>query len=311
MAQGRVTNVFAGNSLDRASDRRGDAAWIAEQLAHPSAVAVVLWNGAPLIEGEAGDRRIAYVPARIGQGLGGSRERLLFLGLDGDTPVFAVDMEDGADPAEGPLEGRGAFCDLRAVAAELPPGETGVLATARGLFEWRRRHRFCSACGQPSDVGDGGWKRICPACGAQHFPRVDPCVIMLPTYGDRCLLGRQASWPAGRYSALAGFVEPGESIEEACAREVREEAGLIVVSVRHHSSQPWPFPANLMIGLIAEVTNDQAAPDQTELEAVAWLTRPQARLLLEGRMEGLAPPSEIAIARRLIEAWAAETGDRS
>ena len=129
---------------------------------------------------------------------------------------------------------------------------------------------------------------------------------MLPVFGERCLLGRQASWPEGRYSALAGFLEPGESIEEACAREVREESGLTVVSVRHHSSQPWPWPSNLMIGLIAEVSDDQAAPDQTELESVVWLTRPETRDLLEGRRTDLLPPGEIAIARQLVAAWAYE-----
>ena len=308
MSLGPVTNVFAGNPLDRASDRRPDEAWVAAQLEHPEGQAVCLWNGAALVEGKAGARRAAYVPADLARVLAGGAERLLFLGLRGEgeaaVPVFAVDLEDGIDPAAGALEGRGQFLDLRAMAAELPLEDAGILATARGVFEWRRRHRFCSACGQPSEVRDAGWKRKCPACDVEHFPRTDPCVIMLPVFGDRCLLGRQASWPEGRYSALAGFLEPGESIEEACAREVKEEAGLTVVSVRHHSSQPWPFPANLMIGLIAEVSHDQAAPDQTELDAVIWLTRAEARLMMAGQMPGLLPPGTIAIAAQLVKAWA-------
>lgn len=300
------TNVFAGNPLDRASDRRPDPAWIAEKLTDPSALAIFLWNGLALLEGGEGQRRLHFAPADLGRVLAGSEERLLFLGLNGDVPVFAVDLEDAVDPSEAALQGRGGFFDLRIAGSELPLGEAGIAATAKGLFEWRRRHRWCSACGQPSEVADGGWKRVCRACNTQHFPRTDPCVIMLPVFGDRCLLGRQASWPPGRYSALAGFLEPGESIEEACAREVREEAGLDVVAVRHHSSQPWPFPANLMIGLIAEVSHDQAAPDYTELEAVRWLTRPQLRQLLENGLEDMPQPNPIAIARQLMAAWAYE-----
>jgi NAD+ diphosphatase len=301
------TNVFAGNPLDRQSARRADPDWVEAQLAHPDARAVFLWNGKPLVTGEPGARTIAWGPSDLGRELGKSAERLLFLGLGGLGPVFAVDLEDAADPAEGPLKGRGEFEDLRTAAPGMPLPETGILATARSLFEWRRRHRFCSNCGQPSEVVDGGWKRICPACRTQHFPRTDPCVIMLPTFGDRCLLGRQASWPAGRFSALAGFVEPGESIEEACAREVIEESGLEVVSVRHHSSQPWPFPSNLMIGLLAEVSNDQAAPQDSELEAVIWVSRSEARRLLEGTLDGHLPPGDIAIARQLLAAWAYES----
>jgi len=301
------TNVFAGNPLDRASDRRTDPVWIAEKLGDPSALAIFLWNGDPLLEGRPEQRRLHFAPADLGRLLAGSDERLLFLGLNGDVPIFAVDLEDAADPAQGALAGRGEFAELRGVAANLPLPEAGMAATARGLFEWRRRHRWCSACGQPSEVADGGWKRVCTACKTQHFPRTDPCVIMLPVFGDRCLLGRQASWPAGRFSALAGFLEPGESIEEACAREVKEEAGLEVVAVRYHSSQPWPFPANLMIGLIADVSHDQAAPDYTELEAVRWVTRQQTRQLLEQGYEDMSAPNVIAIARELMAAWAYET----
>lgn len=302
------TNVFAGNPLDRASDRRQDPAWVAQMLADPAALAMFLWNGSPLLEGRPEQRRLHFAPADLGRLLAGSDERLLFLGLNGDVPIFAVDLEDAADPAQGQLQGRGEFAELRAAAGDMALPEAGMAATAKGLFEWRRRHRWCSSCGQPSRVADGGWKRVCPACNTQHFPRTDPCVIMLPTFGEKCLLGRQASWPEGRFSALAGFLEPGESIEEACAREVKEEAGLDVIAVRHHSSQPWPFPSNLMIGLIAEVSGDEAAPDYTELEAVRWLTRPQVRQLLEGGFEDLKPPTGIAIARELLAAWAYERG---
>ena len=299
MSRPFITHVFAGNPLDRASDRRSDADWLAAKAAEPESRALALWNGAPLLK----DGALVWLPGGLATRLGGE-EHLLFLGLDGDTALFALDLEGAADPAEGPLEGFGEFGDLRGAAARLPVGDTGLLSTARSLFEWRRRHRFCSVCGNLSRQTDGGWKRVCPACNGQHFPRVDPCVIMLPVIGDKCLVGRQAAWAAGRFSTLAGFVEPGESIEEACAREVKEEAGLTVTSVRYHSSQPWPYPSNMMIGLIAEVSDENAAPDLTELEAVRWLSRAEARCMIEGTLDGVTPPPPMAIAHHLIRAWA-------
>jgi NAD+ diphosphatase len=231
---------------------------------------------------------------------------MLFMGLWKDTAVFAVDMEGAPDPTDGPLNGLGKFADLRQVALLLPASEAAIAATAKGMFEWRRKHRYCAACGEPSLVTDGGWKRSCPACRVEHFPRTDPVVIMLPVKGDKCLLGRQAIWPKGMFSALAGFLEPGESIEEACAREVKEEAGLTVIDAVYHSSQPWPFPSQLMIGLIAEVSDDQARPDQTELESVAWLTRAEARAVLAGAHPTIQAPPPFAIAHSLIKAWAEE-----
>ena len=218
--------------------------------------------------------------------------------------MFAIDIEGPADPVEGPLYGHGRFEQLRGLATRLTTPETAMAATARAMFEWRRRHRFCSVCGQRSEVAEAGWKRVCPACSAEHFPRTDPVVIMLPVQGERCLLGRQAVWPAGMHSALAGFMEPGESIEEACARELSEEAGLETVRVRYHSSQPWPFPTNLMIGLVAEVALGEARADQSELEAVRWFSRDEARALLDGRLDGATAPMPLAIAHQLIRAWA-------
>ncbi len=303
------TNIFAGNPLDRASDRRGDAAWIAGQLAADTTLALPLWNGAPFIEDDGeGSVRLAYIPPGLAAELAAGAERLLFLGLWKAAAVFAVDLEGAADPGAGPLAGLGRFEDLRGLALRLPGREAAIAATAKGVFEWRRRHRHCSACGQPSEVADAGWKRLCPACHAEHFPRTDPVAIMLPTQnghgaGERCLLGRQAVWPKGMWSALAGFIEPGETIEEGCARELKEEAGLIATRVRYHSTQPWPYPSSLMIGLIAEVAEGEAAPCDTELEAVRWFTREEARQLLAGRIEGAFAPPPLAIAHQLIKAW--------
>jgi NAD+ diphosphatase len=301
------TNVFAGNPLDRVSDKRPDDEWIAQQLAASESLGLVMWNGKPMVEtAKAGGAQIAYISAGMARELAGGLERLLFMGLWQGTAVFAVDMDGPADPADGPLEGLGRFEDLRMIAMTLPPTEAAILATAKAMFEWRRKHRYCAACGQPSEAADAGWKRVCPSCKAQHFPRTDPVVIMLAVKGERCLVGRQAAWPKKMYSALAGFLEPGESIEEACARELWEEARLKTVRVRYHSTQPWPYPSSLMIGLIAEVENDDATPDMVELDEVRWFTREETRAMLRGEVADANAPGALAIAHSLIKAWADE-----
>ncbi|MDP3746424.1 MAG: NAD(+) diphosphatase [Phenylobacterium sp.] len=300
-------NTFAGNPLNRASEKRTDVAWLTEQLRSDESLAVAIWNGKPFVEtAKDGGLQIAYLPARMAEELSGGAERLLFLGLWQETAVFAVDLEGGADPADGPLSGLGRFEDLRAVALRLPPTDAAIMATSKQMFEWRRRHRHCSACGEQTDVVEGGWKRACPACKAEHFPRTDPVVIMLAVHGERCMLGRQEIWPKGMFSALAGFLEPGESIEEACARELHEEAGLKTLSVRYHSTQPWPYPSSLMIGLIAQVEDDDATPDQTELSEVRWFTKAEARDVLAGKGDGVNAPGGMAIAHQLLKAWAEE-----
>lgn len=300
-------NTFAGNPLDRASERRGDAAWLAEQLDSSESLGIALWNGKPFVEKtKDGGVQIAYLPAKMVGELAGGAERLLFMGLWKGTAIFAVDFEGSADPTAGPLQGLGEFKDLRAIAMQLPGPDAAILSTAKSMFEWRRRHTYCAACGQPSQPKDGGWKRQCPSCEVEHFPRTDPVVIMLAYHGERCMLGRQEAWPPGMFSALAGFLEPGESIEEACARELAEEAGLRTRQVRYHSTQPWPYPSSLMIGLIAEVEDDEGTPDQTELSEVRWFTRAEAKLLIKGEIEGTFCPPPLAIAHQLIKAWADE-----
>lgn len=301
-----LQNTFAGSPLDRAGDRREDEAWLAEQWERADGSCLAVWEGQVLVEDGPEGPRLAWLsPAMAGDAVGDER---LFLGLWKGAPVFAARFPGEADPTAGPLQGFGRFIDLRTAAAVLGGAEAAMAGTAKSLFDWHGRHGFCAACGRSSRAAAGGWKRRCDACGTEHFPRVDPVVIMLPVHAGGaeplCLLGRQPAWPEKRMSALAGFMEPGESIEEACAREVAEEAGLTVTTATYHSSQPWPFPGQLMIGLICEVDSMDARPDQTELEAVAWLTRAEARAVLAGRHPDIKAPPPFAIAHSLLKAWA-------
>lgn len=306
MALSQFLNTFAGNPLDRASDRREDAAWLAEQLERPDGSCLAIWEGGVLVDDGAEGVRLAWLRPDMARDAAG--DDWVFLGLWKDVPVFAVRLSGEADPTAGPLEGLGRFIDLRTAAAVLPGIESSMAGAAKSLFDWHTRHAFCSACGQRNAADCGGWKRRCSTCSTDHFPRLDPVVIMLAVHDDGtepvCLLGRQSPWPAKRMSALAGFMEPGESIEEACAREVAEEAGLTVTSVAYHSSQPWPFPHQLMIGLICQVDSRDARPNQTELEAVAWLTKAEARAVLDGLHPDIHAPPPFAIAHSLVRAWA-------
>ena len=278
-------NTFTGAALDRAGDRRRDGAWVARQLADPAARAVVAGPDGVHVR----DGRLALVPL---ERLGGE-PLLLGLGEDGG-PVFAAEAADGA------------LMGLREAAATLPRADGGLAAYAAALLNWHRRHRFCANCGAPTEIREAGHVRGCPNCGAEHHPRTDPVVIMLVLRGEEVLLGRQASWPPGRYSALAGFVEPGESLEEAVAREVLEEAQVVVGPPRYVSSQPWPFPASLMLGFSAPWVSGEPVIGDEELEDARWFTRAQVRDAVEERGTLRLPPP-LAIARRLLDGWL-ETG---
>ncbi len=197
--------------------------------------------------------------------------------------------------------------DLRSIAAAglVPVPEASMLASAKALLAWHARRGFCSNCGARTNVGAAGWRRECPNCGMHHFPRTDPVVIMLATAGDSCLLGRQKRFPKGMYSALAGFLEPGETIEQAVRREIMEEAGIACGAVTYFASQPWPFPSSLMIGCFAEATTRDVKVDQVELEDARWFSRDETRAMLEKRHpDKVAAPIPMAIAHHLIKAWA-------
>jgi NAD+ diphosphatase len=285
---------FAGARLDRGGERRRDRAWVAAQRAAPGARAVLLGDDGIRVE----DDRIALVP--LAEARGGEP---LLLGLDEAGPLFAVDVDPGSQAPVGAHGEGGAMLGLRSAAALLPAGDGGLAAHAAALVNWHRRHPHCARCGAVTEIVAGGGARRCPACGAEHFPRTDPVVIMLVTDGDaRVLLGRQPSWPAGRYSALAGFVEPGETLEEAVAREVREEARVEVASPRYVASQPWPFPASLMLGFIAPWISGEPDHTHDELDDARWFSREELAAAAAGEGEHHLPPP-YAIARTLIDGW--------
>jgi NAD+ diphosphatase len=305
---------FAGFPLDRASARRSDAAYLAAAQVDPGARLLLLQGGKPFVTapaGPRGPREIAWMAASTARSLAGSQATVLFLGVDdGGAAHFAVEAPADRDLAgdDGLLTGLGDFEELRGIGPLLSPGDAALIGAAKSVVDWHARHGFCAVCGTATEPASAGWKRTCPSCGAEHFPRVDPVAIMLPVRGERCLLGRQSRFPKGMYSALAGFVEPGETIAEACAREIAEEVGLTVVASRIVADQPWPFPSQLMIGLIAEVADEAVTLDKEEIEETIWITREEARALIAGPIEKggarIWSPPPMAIAHTLLKAWA-------
>ncbi len=294
-------NVFAGGELDRAAPRRSDETWVAALRANPESRYVALWRGLCLIDGDAAPRAV-YLSRETIDRVVPDGAILALLGLDNDIATFAVDLSDlEDDPAQGALASFGEFRDLRDFGGLMVAPEASLMAQARGLIYWHQRHRFCGVCGSPADIRDAGHLRRCGnrSCGAEHFPRTDPAVIMLVADGDRCLMGRQAQWPEGLYSTLAGFVEPGESLEEAVAREVWEEAGISVCDVRYHSSQPWPFPSSLMLGFHATATSTEISLNRDELDDARWFHREALR----NPGEAIRLPRPTSISRRLVEDW--------
>ncbi|MCR9221560.1 MAG: NAD(+) diphosphatase [Alphaproteobacteria bacterium] len=296
-------NPYAAGPLDRADRLRGDHEGVRALMTRPDARFAPIWKQANLVAYAAEGVTPQYPPGRM-QMLEAAAA-WVFLGLDAENrPHFALDMGQAEEP---PLAEEGVFEDLRKIGPLLDHEAGAVLAYARGMVHWDRRHRFCGVCGAPAAPGKGGHERRCTnaACGAVHFPRTDPAVIMLVhDGGERIVLGRQPVWPKGMHSVLAGFVEPGESLEDAVAREVMEEAGLPVADVRYHSSQPWPFPSSIMLGFTARATAEALIPADDEIENLRWMSR--AELLASPEDEDFRLPRVDSIARRLIEDWLAQ-----
>ena len=295
-------NVYTGNPLDRAAEKRDDAAFIEAALLHPNTLFAPVWRARNLMRGvPEGRPEGVFLSGAAAASLRLRADGWAFLGLQGQAPVFTLDLSSQADPLPLIADEFGEFTDLRQVAGLLPPHDASVLAHARGLMHWRGRHKFCGACGGICEPRSAGHVMVCTACKSQHFPRTDPAVIMLVHHGDRALLGHSARFPnSTMYSTLAGFVEPGESLEEAVAREVFEESGVRVGEVHYHSSQPWPFPASIMLGFHAAALTDAITIDLEELTDARWFTREQLR---DAGAHGFMLPRADSIARRLIEDW--------
>ncbi|HHS94229.1 MAG TPA: NAD(+) diphosphatase [Rhodobacterales bacterium] len=331
------TVTLAGGLLERQAHRRADSAAL---LADPRARVLPMWRGRPLVTGGViggEDRPVSLALCAVDDSFVTAHASLwVFLGeaLPEDAgegtsgPLFAADLSawqpddseigdagpgrtapDVPAPAQTSERPDARFADLRGLISTLAPGDGEIAATARGILEWHRSHGFCAACGSATNPVDAGWRRVCLSCGTSHFPRTDPVVIMLVTAGNKALIGRSPGWPEGFYSALAGFMEPGETIAAAVRREVMEEAGVTIGAVRLLTSQPWPFPASLMIGCAAQATSTEITLDDDELEDALWLTREELLGVFAGQHERIAAPREGAIAHFLLKMWLADTLD--
>jgi NAD+ diphosphatase len=279
--------AFTNSPLDHAGLQRTDPEWIEDQRYEKSAQAL-LFSGGNLAIDDKGEPMI--VPARRTSMLPIMPPGLVFIGLQDGAPWFAGTLADEFGHA-GP--------EFRISAVSAPPDLAAIMGRARAILEWHKRRRYCSNCGTKNQVMDGGTKLKCPGCGMEHFPRVDPSVIMLTYSGDKAVLGRQANWPAGMYATLAGFMEPGETIEEACAREIMEEVHRPMIKARYIASQPWPFPSSLMIGLLAEIEDGEVIPDD-DLEDAKWFTRDEVIALVNTDM-ARSMPKDFSISRLLIQ----------
>lgn len=301
----RKPNPYANVGLDRVSERRGDRDWLDSLAQAEQTVVLPMWRSRNLVIREE-EARAVILQGGDARGLFELAKETVLLGLRGDIAYFAVDLSHLDEPhGHALLPGEGEFVDLRAVSVLLSRDESGLLAYAKGIMHWHERHLFCGVCGSPTESREAGFVRVCTdtACGIHHFPRTDPAVIMLVSRSDRAVLGRKAEWVEGMYSTLAGFVEPGESLEDAVAREVMEEVGIPVSNVRYHSSQPWPFPSSLMLGYYADAEADEIVMNPDELEDARWFTRAE---LADGAAGIARRPRSDSIARRLIDEWIRE-----
>jgi NAD+ diphosphatase len=299
---------YTANNLARVAERRSDVAFLAQCEADAGAAAFAIGGELVVLKKTANGFDPLFRPDEA-RDLAPTAENV-FLGLAGKAGRFGIALDHEATKA---LKGRPDLLviDLRSIAVQglVGPDQLAPLAEAKALLAWHARHRFCPNCGAPTNVSQAGWKRECPSCKVEHFPRTDPVVIMLAIDGDKCLLGRAGRFVANMWSCLAGFVEPGESIEEAARRETLEEAGIICGRVKYFASQPWPFPMSLMIGCHAQATSSEITVDREELEDARWFTREEVVLMFKGtHPEGISIPPPIAIAHHIIRAWV-EEGD--
>jgi NAD+ diphosphatase len=296
---------YASASLDRAAHRRIDDAWIAAVRADQQSWFVAYWRGKLLIDATAPAAPRAVLAAHpVANDI-----PWVFLGIFAGQAAFAVDLSAHEAPLEHLTSARGAMLELRGLAGALPEGEAALLATARALLYWQSRHQFCGVCGGACLPERAGHTMRCTVCATEHFPRTDPAVIMLVEQPNRVLLGQSHKFPIERnfFSTLAGFVEPGESLEDAVRREVLEEVGIQIGAVRYIASQPWPFPASLMLGFRASALTDAITLDEDEMRAARWFTRAE---IDNRKASGFNLPPHDSIARRLIDAWMSENNDR-
>ncbi len=318
--------TFGGSDLDRAAAERKDPETLALALAQDGRV-IPLWRGKPLVAGDPAQGFCTLVQLAPGDTiLASATEAPIFLGRIEGKPIFAQDIsawtpQEPVDEAQigafldptvqvhPNAPANSAFRELRAIMTTLSARDAELAATARALGNWHLSHGFCAGCGVASKMAEAGWQRVCPGCGAHHFPRTDPVVIMLITRGERVLLGRSPGWPEGMFSLLAGFVEPGETIEAAVRREVFEETAVQVGRVDYLASQPWPFPASLMIGCHGEAISDDITIDPTEIEAARWVTRSELLTVFAGLHPEIRPARRGAIAHFLLERWLADRID--
>lgn len=291
--------LFAAEPLDRASEARMSPDWIAARIADPKSVLVPLYRGDPLTrEGKAAFLSIAarsdFPPS----------SPLIFLGLRTNVAHFAIDASAATTPEAAPFAEIGSYMPIREAAGLLDEGDLSIIGQARWLFEWHRKHLHCAVCGAGTQIADGGAKRQCPECKAEHFPRSDPVAIVLAVHDGACLLGRSSRFPPGFLSALAGFVEAAETPEACAVRELREEAGVTLTDVRYQFSQPWPFPTSLMMGFIADAADRALTLDPKEIEEARWIALGDVKTLLDGgEHDGVRLPPRFTIARRLVERW--------
>lgn len=314
-----LTNLtFGGGGLDRATGLRNSARTLGAARQDASARCVVLWRGKLLAKGPSRDA-LALLPMAHPVLAHAVEEPILLGCAEGGAPRFAADLSGwdlegqdqstvGAffDPSEQVLPGAGdgtALVELRRVMAQLSPLDAELAATAKAILGWHSTHGFCARCGAASSIDLGGWRRSCPSCGAQHFPRTDPVVIMLITHGDHVLMGRSPGWPETMYSLLAGFIDAGETVEAAVRREVMEEAGVKVGDVTYLASQPWPFPSSLMIGCAGTALSREIRIDPEEIEDAMWVSRQDMADSFAGTNPSMKPARKGSIAHYLLQNW--------